>query len=452
MADYMGLLQGYGLTPVAAAGIIGNGMMESNMDPTIIEGGGHANEIPVNGTHGYGIFQYTSADRQQGLADFAKSLGISSGSPEAQFQYMLKELGPEGINTMNSFETPEQAAVWFHDNFERSADTDLYPRQKAARDAFSQAGSPTSMTRYQNNNPQAQNFAFDDPNEKLDWTKINQLMNYQVASPEVEAARATQAGRIAGLRNSSYFGEMGTALSRNNADQMKALVNQAVSSANTANNQQKLTNAGQLAQMIADSHNSSNSKMLASLGQALGVRLDPMADRYMNNNQMAMLNMKRQQAVDDQNRAFAQKKELAQMQFQHQKELQESKMAQALAVAGMRASARGAAGSKLPDGSYLGPDGQPHLTIAQQNNVGKILASGQEEFTAASDADWSKTSYDGWKGSVANTTQSIIDKLAPYANTVEGQDAISKVLGWQKYDQDAKTKAWGTEKQTAYTG
>ena len=165
---------------------------------------------------------------------------------------------------------------------------------------------------------------------------------------------------------------------------------------------------------------------------------------------MAMLNMKRQQAVDDQATAFAQKKELMNMQFKQQKELQDAKMAQAIAVAGMRRS--GAAGSKLPDGSYLGPDGQPHLTIAQQNNVGKILASGQEEFTAASDADWSKTSYDGWKGSVANTTQSIIDKLAPYANTVEGQDAISKVLGWQKYDQDAKTKAWGTEKQTAYTG
>ena len=450
MADYVGLLQGYGLTPAASAGIVGNGMIESNMDPTIIEGGGHANEIPVNGTHGYGIFQYTSADRQQGLADFAKSLGISSGSPEAQFQYMLKELGPEGINKLNSFETPEQAAVWFHDNFERSADTDLYPRQKAARDAFSQAGSPTSMTRYQNNNPQSQNFAFDDPNEKLDWDKINKLMNYQVASPEVEAARAIQAGRIAGLRNSSYFGEMGAALSRNNEDQMKALVNQAISSANTANNQQKLTNAGKLAQMIADSHNSSNSKMLASLGQALGVHLDPMADRYMNNNQMAMLNMKRQQSLDDQERAFNQKKELMDIQYQQQKELQDMKAAQAIAIAGMRRGS--SAGAKLPDGSYLGSDGQPHLTIAQQNNVGKILAAGQEDFTAASDADWAKTSYDGWKGSVAKTTQSIVDKLAPYANTVEGQDAIAKVLGWQKYDQNAKTKAWGTEKQTAYTG
>lgn len=450
MSDYIGLLQGYGLTPVASAGIVGNGMIESNMDPTIIEGGGHANEIPVNGTHGYGIFQYTSADRQQGLADFAKSLGISSGSPEAQFQYMLKELGPDGINKLNSFETPEQAAVWFHDNFERSADTDLYPRQKAARDAFSQAGSPTSMTRYQNNNPQSQSFAFDDPNEKLDFDKINQLMNYQVASPEVEAARATQAGRITGLRNASYFGEMGTALSRNNEDQMKALVNQAISSANTANNQQKLTNAGKLAQMIADSHNSSNSKMLASFGQALGVRLDPMADRYVNNNQMAMLNMKRQQSLDDQAREFNQKKELMNIQYQQQKELQDMKAAQATSVAGMR---RGfSAGAKLPDGSYLGSDGQPHLTIAQQNNVGKILAAGQEAFTAASDADWAQTSYDGWKGSVANTTQSIVDKLAPYANTVEGQEAISKVLGWQQYDQNAKTKAWGTEKQTAYTG
>ncbi len=450
MTDYVGLLQGYGLTPVASAGIVGNGMIESNMDPTIIEGGGHANEIPVNGTHGYGIFQYTSADRQQGLADFAKSLGISSGSPEAQFQYMLKELGPEGINKLNSFETPEQAAVWFHDNFERSADTDLYQRQKAARDVFSQAGSPTSMTRYQNNNPQSQSFAFDDPNEKLDWDKINKLMNYQVVSPEVEVARATQAGRIAGLRNSSYFGEMGAALSRNNEDQMKALVNQAISSANVANSQQKLTNAGKLAQMIAESHNSSNSKMLASLGQSLGVRLDPMADRYVNNNQMAMLNMKRQQSLDDQAREFNQKKELMDIQYQQQKELQNMKAAQDIAMAGMR---RGySAGSKLPDGSYLGSDGQPHLTIAQQNNVGKILAAGQEEFTAASDADWAKTSYDGWKGSVANTTQSIVDKLAPYANTVEGQDAIAKVLGWQKYDQDAKTKAWGTEKQTAYTG
>ena len=450
MADYVGLLQGYGLTPVASAGIVGNGMIESNMDPTIIQGGGHANEIPVNGTHGYGIFQYTSADRQQGLADFAKSLGISSGSPEAQFQYMLKELGPDGINKLNSFETPEQAAVWFHDNFERSADTDLYPRQKAARDAFSQAGSPTSMTRYQNNNPQSQNFAFDDPNEKLDWDKINKLMNYQVASPEVEAARATQAGRIAGLRNSSYFGEMGEALSRNNADQMKALVNQAISSANIANNQQKLTNAGKLAQMIAESHNSSNSKMLASFGQALGVRLDPMADRYMNNNQMALLNMKRQQSLNDQAREFNQKKELMDIQYQQQKELQNIKAAQAVAVAGMR---RGySAGSKLPDGSYLGSDGQPHLTITQQNNIGKILASGQEAFTAASDADWAQTSYDGWQGTVANTTQSIIDKLAPYANTVEGQEAISKVLGWQQYDQNAKAKAWGTEKQTAYTG
>ena len=371
MADYIGLLNGYGLTPVASAGIVGNGMIESNMDPTIIEGGGHANEIPVNGTHGYGIFQYTSPDRQQGLADFAKSLGISSGSPEAQFQYMLKELGPDGINKLNSFETPEQAAVWFHDNFERSADTDLYPRQKAARDAFSQAGSPTSMTRYQNNNPQSQNFAFDDTNEKLDFDKINQLMNYQVASPEVEAARAVQAGRITGLRNASYFGEMGTALSRNNEDQMKALVNQAISSANTANNQQKLTNAGKLAQMIADSHNSSNSKMLASFGQALGVRLDPMADRYMNNNQMAMLNMKRQQSLDDQEREFNKKKELMDIQYQQQKELQNAKAAQAIAVAAMRRGS--SAGAKLPDGSYLGSDGQPHLTIAQQNFTNIIL-------------------------------------------------------------------------------
>ncbi len=53
-------------------------------------------------------------------------------------------------------------------------------------------------------------------------------------------------------------------------------------------------------------------------------------------------------------------------------------MAWAIA-AGMRKGASGG-GSKLPDGSYLGADGQAHLTIAQQNNVAKILDAGQADF------------------------------------------------------------------------
>ncbi len=77
-------------------------------------------------------------------------------------------------------------------------------RTNAARQAFSQAGSPTSMVRLQNNNPHAQGLALT-TQMKLDWDKIQTLMNYQVSSPEVEAARATQAGRIAGLRNASYL-------------------------------------------------------------------------------------------------------------------------------------------------------------------------------------------------------------------------------------------------------
>ncbi len=32
---------------------------------------------------------------------------------------MLKELGPAGINALNQMQTPEDAAVWFHDNFEK---------------------------------------------------------------------------------------------------------------------------------------------------------------------------------------------------------------------------------------------------------------------------------------------------------------------------------------------
>lgn len=118
-------LKGLGLGSNAIAGIMGNMEAESSFDPTIVEGGGHAQEITVNGSTGYGLCQWTSADRQQGLVDYAKSKGTSTSDIKTQLDYMLMEAerdNPGLIQRMNAAKSPHDAAILFHREFERSAD------------------------------------------------------------------------------------------------------------------------------------------------------------------------------------------------------------------------------------------------------------------------------------------------------------------------------------------
>ncbi len=87
-------LIGKGLKPWMAAGFLGNIWEESahEFDPTIVQGGGHADNITVDGVTGYGIIQWTSKGRQQGLADLAKERGVKSGDLGVQLEYIWQEL------------------------------------------------------------------------------------------------------------------------------------------------------------------------------------------------------------------------------------------------------------------------------------------------------------------------------------------------------------------------
>jgi lysophospholipase L1-like esterase len=82
-----------GFTPQQSAGIVGNLDAESGVNPRIIQGGGESDNITVNNRTGYGIAQWTSSGRQQGLVDFARSRGLLiEGDLALQLDYLMKEL------------------------------------------------------------------------------------------------------------------------------------------------------------------------------------------------------------------------------------------------------------------------------------------------------------------------------------------------------------------------
>ena len=75
---------------------------------------------------GFGIAQWTDPGRQDGLRAFAKKIGKSYKSIEAQVGYLLKEIedGAGAVSKYKSFSDPVEAAIYFHDEFENSADSD----------------------------------------------------------------------------------------------------------------------------------------------------------------------------------------------------------------------------------------------------------------------------------------------------------------------------------------
>ena len=125
-----------GLGSSAIAGIMGNMEAESSLEPNIIEGGGHADEITVGGP-GYGLCQWTSQDRQQGLVNFAQSRGTSTSDTDTQLDFMLSEIDKgygEMLQKMDGM-SPYDAALLFHQEFERSNDG---PQAAARRGKFAE--------------------------------------------------------------------------------------------------------------------------------------------------------------------------------------------------------------------------------------------------------------------------------------------------------------------------
>lgn len=122
-----------GFTEIAAAGIMGNLQAESGMDPKRVQGAGYitADNITVDGETGYGLAQWTYYTRQQKLADFAQGKGRPSGDLMVQIDYLISEINQYGItNELNQQATPFDAAIYFHDSFENSADSDEQKKRR----------------------------------------------------------------------------------------------------------------------------------------------------------------------------------------------------------------------------------------------------------------------------------------------------------------------------------
>lgn len=130
-------MQGHGLTVAQAAGLAGNMAAESGLDPTIIQGGAHAQPgyRPQPGV-GFGLVQWTSGGRQQNLVDFiygvkdGKNKGSGAGVDitdiNGQLNFAWKELSesyPDTLTALKATDDPVQAAVVVHDGYESSGDS-----------------------------------------------------------------------------------------------------------------------------------------------------------------------------------------------------------------------------------------------------------------------------------------------------------------------------------------
>ncbi len=160
-----------GYTKEAAAGALGNFQEESGMIPNNLQNSYESKfgmnddeytQAVDNGTYtkfvsdsaGYGIAQWTSSGRKQGLYLYAQSLGVSISDSSMQIEYLLGEISPSGgANGFAQFQmglvrdgysytswtgasTPEDAAVAFCKVFERAGVEALEKRKASARQLY----------------------------------------------------------------------------------------------------------------------------------------------------------------------------------------------------------------------------------------------------------------------------------------------------------------------------
>ena len=159
------VLSAWGMSDENVAGILGNWSMESGIDPTGVEGiydepfqigtkkkaaqeanfGGFTNYLGnTMDVRGLGLGQWTNG-RGQALLDYSSSIGKDWFALETQLGFMIS--AGEGSNAdvvkgmiATSQDSPGAAAVYFHDEWERSADSSTQARQDAASSWYAQMG------------------------------------------------------------------------------------------------------------------------------------------------------------------------------------------------------------------------------------------------------------------------------------------------------------------------
>lgn len=129
-----------GLSLAQAAGIVGNLQVESGLKPNIREGGRLVDDTytPENGV-GFGLAQWTWTGRQKPLVDFTKQMGVPVTDLGGQLGFIWHELeGPylPALNKLRSTQDPAEAAVVFHNDYEKSAQSPAQVR--ATRGVYAQ--------------------------------------------------------------------------------------------------------------------------------------------------------------------------------------------------------------------------------------------------------------------------------------------------------------------------
>lgn len=283
-----------GFSPGATSGIMSNAYHESGADysPTRLQGGGEAGEVNVDGQTGYGLFQWTSPDRQQGLADYAKQNGTSSSDILTQLAFMKKELGQEGFNKINSM-GPEDAALYFNDNYERPKynEENRMARKNMATTIANTIGQDGGKTIIDSVDGIKTNMVTENPNEKFDMEGVMSI----IQQPKRNVAAAGEEALREQLVRQAHHKARGAFASRFYEDSDKAMMNAAIAKAQEEaklqNANAQLTGAGKLAQMIANSQNNSNRQAYASLGAMVGMNVNPMQTQLMSHNQLAQMGL-----------------------------------------------------------------------------------------------------------------------------------------------------------------
>lgn len=129
------VLGAWGMSDENIAGIIGNWQAESGIDPTRVQNSPNSPYIvspeeqagAENLNNGIGLGQWTFG-RNQNLRDYASGHSIEWGTIEAQLGFMLSAKEGSDADIVRGMiaepkGTPGEAALYFHEKWERSADT-----------------------------------------------------------------------------------------------------------------------------------------------------------------------------------------------------------------------------------------------------------------------------------------------------------------------------------------
>lgn len=307
---------------------------ESGFDPTAVSSAGAT-----------GLFQ-TMPDtaRDLGIEDMTNPYQSAMGGAKYIAQN-LQKYGGDITKALAAYNAgPGNVDSWISNGWDGSPDT--IPIEETRNYVKSIGGGgrsniPVSYTQ-QGKSPinLAAQFQLDDPKEQIDFGQVMGILNAPkqnvsaAGDDALRSALSTQAHHLARGRLASPF------YAQSDKQLMQSAIAKAQEEAKLNNQSTQLTGAGQLAQMIANSKNSSNAEMLASLGQALGVRLSPMARRYMSQNDMAKMGL--QFARQDQQ--LADERAFKAAEAEKQRQLQRDMVAVRAAATAARASGSGRSG------------------------------------------------------------------------------------------------------------